>query len=194
MHDYPQTNPWKTHSSETKYNNPWIHVVEHQVTNPAGGDGIYGVVQFKNIAVAVVPVDNEGFTWLVGQFRYCHDSYEWEIPEGGCPKDEDPAACAQRELKEETGLTADRLQAFLEMQLSNSTTNEISISYLATEITEGQSCPEPTEQLAVRRLPLDEAFAMVHRNEIRDALSIATLLRLETALLKGELKLKCDTP
>lgn len=192
MSDHPQSNPWKTHASETKYDNPWIHVVEHKVTNPSGGDGIYGVVQFKNIAIAVVPVDDEGYTWLVGQFRYCHDSYEWEIPEGGCPKDEDPAVCAHRELKEETGLNAGRMDAFLEMQLSNSTTNEVSISYLATDLTTGRACPEPTEQLTIRRLPLGEAFAMVHRNEIRDALSVATLLRLEAALLKGDLKISVN--
>ncbi|MFM7182634.1 MAG: NUDIX domain-containing protein [Verrucomicrobiales bacterium] len=175
----PEKNPWKINHTAEIYDNPWIRVVEHQVTNPAGKPGIYGVVHFKNTAVAVIPVDEDGYTWLVGQYRFPTGTYEWEVPEGGAPADEDPEACARRELAEETGLLAKELRPILEMQLSNSTTNERSISYLATGITHGQASPEDTEKLAVRRLPLVEAIAMARRNEIRDALSVASLLQLD---------------
>lgn len=172
-------NPWQIHRTDEIYENPWIRVVEHQVTNPSGNPGIYGVVHFKNTAVAVIPVDEEGWTWLVGQFRFPTGTYEWEVPEGGAPAGEKPEDCARRELREETGLLATDLRPILEMQLSNSTTSECSISYLATGITTGAASPEETEKLAVRRLPLDEAIAMARRNEIRDALSVASLLQLD---------------
>ena len=70
------TNPWTTLSTKEVYANPWIRVREDDILNPAGKPGIYGVVEYRNRAVGVVPVDDDGFTWLVGQYRYCHDTYE----------------------------------------------------------------------------------------------------------------------
>lgn len=174
-----EPNPWKINRTDEMYDNPWIRVIEHKVINPAGNPGIYGVVHFKNTAVAVIPVDEHGYTWLVGQYRFPTGTYEWEVPEGGAPAGENPADCARRELREETGLQAEELRPILEMQLSNSTTDERSITFLATGLTAGTASPEDTEKLAIRRLPLAEALAMVRRNEIRDALSVASLLQLD---------------
>ena len=81
----PEHNPWVRLSRERRYDNRWIEVTHHEVTDPSGQPGIYGVVHFKNLAVGVVPVDAEGCTWLVGQWRYTMGSYSWEIPEGGGP-------------------------------------------------------------------------------------------------------------
>ena len=80
-----------------------------EVVNPGGGKGIYGVVSFKNMAIGVVPVDAEGNTYLVGQYRYTLNAYSWEIPEGGGPMDSHPLESAKRELLEETGLVARKL-------------------------------------------------------------------------------------
>ena len=76
-------NPWQTMASEVKYQNPWISVREDAVLNPGGGRGIYGVVTMKNKALGIVPVDADGNTWLVGQYRYPLNEYSWEIPMGG---------------------------------------------------------------------------------------------------------------
>lgn len=173
-------NPWITHSSREIYDNPWIRVREDRVTNPAGGPGIYGVVEYKNRAVGIVPLDEEGHTWLVGQYRYTQESYEWEIPEGGCPGEEDLLATAARELREETGLVAETFELLLGgLQLSNSVSNERAWIYVARGLTQVATDPEDTEQLAVRRLPLSEAIAMAERGEIRDVMSVVALLRLK---------------
>jgi 8-oxo-dGTP pyrophosphatase MutT (NUDIX family) len=179
-----EINPWTTLGTRETYLNPWIRVREDQVINPGGGRGIYGVVEYRNRAVGVVPLDEEGFTWLVGQWRYCHDSYEWEIPEGGCPPGESPEECARRELLEETGLRAAIIEPLLTgLQLSNSTTNEVCDLFIARGLTPGESSPEETEKLRVLRLPLREAVAMARDGRIKDSPSVLALL--EIALRMG---------
>jgi len=167
---------WKTLNRKTVYENPWIKVEHHDVVNPAGNPGIYGTVHYKNIAVAILPIDHEGYTYIVGQYRYVLNSYSWEIPEGGCPEGEDPLNAAKRELQEETGLLASTWTPILEMDLSNSVSNERSISYLANGISKGVASPEETENLQVRRIDFDQLVQMVTSGEIRDSLTVATVL------------------
>ena len=174
-------NDWKTLTQKTVYDNPWIEVSHRDVITPGGTQGIYGKVHFKNIAVAVLPVDAEGYTWLVGQYRYTIDRYSWEIPEGGCPLGTDPLEAARRELLEETGITARRYTPLYESYTSNSVTDEYAVAYLAEDLTFGEAQPEPSENLQVKRVPLAEAIAMVHRGEITDMFSMLTLLKAQVA-------------
>jgi 8-oxo-dGTP pyrophosphatase MutT (NUDIX family) len=162
-------------------------VTESDVINPAGNPGIYGKVHFKNTAVAVLPLDDDLNTWLVGQYRYTLDSYEWELPEGGSPEGEDPIFTAQRELLEETGIVAAEIREVLHMQLSNSVSDEISFSYVARQLSFQESEPEETEQLQVKKLPFAEAVKMVLNGEIRDALSVATILKVKLLIDSGKL-------
>lgn len=168
---------WKTKTSQSVYENPWIQVSHHEVITPAGTDGIYGVVHFKNIAIGVLPIDAEGNTWLVKQSRYALNQYTWEIPEGGCPEGESPLAAAQRELEEEVGLQARDWQQLMTMHLSNSVTDESSIIFVARDLFAGTQQLEATEDIEVKKLPLREAIDMVKRGEITDAISVAALLR-----------------
>jgi 8-oxo-dGTP pyrophosphatase MutT (NUDIX family) len=179
-------NPWQTLSSEPRYANPWIEVTEHQVVNPSGGRGIYGTVHMTHLAIGVLPIDEDGYTWLVGQYRYPLDRYSWEIPEGGGDLDVDPLESAKRELKEETGLEAAGWQKLLELDLSNSVTDEHSFVYLATGLTSGEAAPEETEALALRRVPFAEAYRMVLAGEITDVISVAAILRYQLLLAGGE--------
>ncbi len=187
-------NPWTTLSQELRYENPWIRLSHREVVNPAGNPGIYGVVHFKNRAVAVVPVDEEGYTWLVGQYRYTLEAYSWEIPEGGAPPDEPPLAAAQRELAEETGISASRWTDLGVVHLSNSVTDETGYIYLATGLRFGAPAPEETEALRIRKLPLSEAVQMVLDGVITDCLSVAALLKVNTLLLSGSLRISGSVP
>lgn len=178
-----QENPWITHSSENKYRNPWIEVVEHQVTNPSGNPGIYGVVGFKNVAVGIVPVDEYGNTVLVGQYRYPLKTYSWEIIEGGCPFDEPLRQGARRELLEETGLSAKDFHYLLDLHTSNSVTDEHSTVFVASNLCQGAAIPEETEQLKLLHCHIDQAIEMAKNGEITDAISLAALLKISH--LKG---------
>jgi ADP-ribose pyrophosphatase len=101
-----EDNPWKVTGEKPIYENPWIQLTEYQVINPSGNPGIYGKVHFKNLAVSVIPLDEELNTYLVGQYRFTMNRYSWEIPAGGCPLGTDTLDTAKRELLEETGLKA----------------------------------------------------------------------------------------
>lgn len=178
-------NPWKTIRKNTVYENPWIAVTHREVLNPAGNEGIYGVVHFKNLAIGIIPLDEEGNTWLVGQYRYTLDQYSWEIPEGGCPVGTSPLATAQRELLEETGMSANSWEHILDFHLSNSVTDEAGMAYIARDLSFGDAQPEETEALQVKKLPFTEALNMIYRGEITDSLSIMALLRAKIWLEKG---------
>jgi 8-oxo-dGTP pyrophosphatase MutT (NUDIX family) len=174
--DLEAENPWKTVSSRAVYENPWIGVREDQVVRPDGLPGIYGVVHFKNRAVGALPVDPDGSIWLVGQYRYPLNAYSWEIPEGGSPENEDPEETARRELREETGLMAGRLELVATAHLSNSVSDELGYVYRATELVQGADEPEGTERLVVRRFGWEDAWQMLRRGEITDSLSVIALL------------------
>jgi len=153
--------------------------VEHrEVIAPTGHPGIYGLVHMKNRAIGIIPIDQDDHTWLVGQYRYATEEYSWEIPMGGGPPHETPLQSAQRELQEEVGLTASHWELLMELQTSNCVTSERAWVFVASALDTAPLAPDDTEQLQLRRLPVDEAVAMAARGEIRDGVSVAALLKL----------------
>ncbi len=187
MNSKETENPWQTLTIKEVYDNPWIQVSHREVLTPAGTPGIYGMVHFKNLAIGIVPLDEEGNTWLVGQYRYTLEAYSWEIPEGGGPLGTDPLLSAQRELEEETGIKAQQWTPILNLHTSNSVTDEYGIAYVAQGLSFGEAQPEETEDLLVKKLPLAEAVEMVMRGEITDSLAIAALLKTKLLLDREEL-------
>jgi 8-oxo-dGTP pyrophosphatase MutT (NUDIX family) len=177
-------NPWTKLAEKQVYDNPWITVAEHQVLNPKGGKGIYGMVHFKNLAIGIIPIDSDGNTRLVGQYRYPLKQYSWEIPEGGGKKGTDPLDSAKRELLEETGLKAQKWTEIQRMHLSNSVSDELAIIYLAEELSQHEAAPEDTEELIVKTIPFDKVVEMVMNGEITDSLTVAAVLKLK--LLRGQ--------
>ncbi len=170
-------NPWRTRGSREIYVNPWIRVREDHVIRADGNDGIYGVVEFQNHALGIVPVTDDGDTFLVGQWRYPLELYSWEIPEGGGPLGVPLLESAQRELAEEAGLTASVWTDLGLFHLSNSVTDEAGRVFLAQGLTQRAAQPGGEEVLAVRRLPLTEAYEMAMDGRITDGVSIIGLAR-----------------
>jgi 8-oxo-dGTP pyrophosphatase MutT (NUDIX family) len=170
------SNPWTTLGTRPIYENPWIAVREDQVLRPDGQPGIYGVVHFKNRAVGVLPIDETGRVWMVGQYRYTLGCYSWEIPEGGCPEHEEPEEAARRELREETGLEAGQLELIGRSHLSNSVSDELGIIYRATDLIEGPNQPEGTERIEVRLMAWEQVWGMLSRGEITDSMTVIALL------------------
>lgn len=176
-------NPWQKLAVNDIYENPWIKVAEDQVITPAGRPALYGKVIFKNLACGIIPVDGDGNTWIVGQYRYTLDAYSWEIPMGGIPLDEDLLAGAKRELLEETGLSAKRWEKILDVHVSNSVTDEAGVVLIAEDLSQGEPAFDETEQIEIRKLPFRELFQMTLDGAITDLLSVAGVLKF--AAIRG---------
>lgn len=180
-------NPWKISGSKEVYDNKWISLTEYEVINPSGGHGIYGKVHFKNIAVGIIPLDEEMNTYLVGQYRFTVNEYSWEIPEGGCPENTDILEAAKRELLEETGLTASFYSRILSMHLSNSVSDEYCEVFVARGLQQFEAMPEETEQLVIKKIPFKEVYEMVLKGDIKDAVSVTAILKLQLLMNNGSL-------
>ncbi|GCD78302.1 hypothetical protein JCM31826_17840 [Thermaurantimonas aggregans] len=171
-------NSWITLKDTVVYENKWIRIHHRDIINPNGGKGIYGLVHFKNFAIGIVPIDENGYTYIVGQYRYPLNRYSWEIPEGGGPENEDILKSAKRELKEEIGAVAKKWFLIQELDLSNSATDEISYIFLAGDLTFYSTEHEETELLEIKKIKVEELIKMVIKGEIRDSISVAAGLKL----------------
>jgi 8-oxo-dGDP phosphatase len=182
--------PWrKVGQPRQVYENPWIAVTEYDVVAPTGAPALYGVVSFRNHAIAVLPLHEDGSVTLVGQHRFAFPEYSWELPEGGSPLDDDPLEGARRELREETGMVAADWLRVMDVQLSNSVTDERAVGYVAFGLTQADESPEgdDTEELARVRVPFREALDAALAGHLPDVLTVAMLLRAYHMAREGEL-------
>jgi len=178
---------WQTHKTTLVYDNPWISVTHREVTAPTGTAGIYGVVHFKNSAIAIIPIDSDGNTWLVGQQRYPTEHYSWEVPEGGALHRESGLRAAQRELREETGIVAGMWTSLAYSHLSNSVSDETAVAFVARDLSFTHTDLDDTELLELKKLPLADAIEMAMNGSITDALSLLALLKLKALIDDGML-------
>lgn len=181
---------WKTLTNTTVYENPWLEIQHHEVINPSGGDGIYGVVHFKNYAIGIIALDENGNTWIVGQHRYPLNIYSWELPEGGGSLDDTPLNAARRELKEEVGIFAKKWTKLLEIHTSNSVTDEFGIVFIAQDLTFGETEHEETEDIEIRKLHFSELVEMVMKGEITDSITMVAVLKLQLMIERGTFNLE----
>ncbi|HWE45659.1 MAG TPA: NUDIX hydrolase [Caulobacteraceae bacterium] len=178
---------WTSDAGAVRFENPWLQLVEYAATAPTGHPAQFGVVRFKNRAVGVLPLHEDGTVVLVGQHRFPRANYSWEMPEGGAPFDEAPLDGARRELREEAGLDAAHWREALTMELSNSVTDEEAVCYLAWGLTSAAAAPDPTESLAIARVPFRALLAEAAAGRIQDALTVATAFRAYHMAREGEL-------
>ncbi|PXA83527.1 DNA mismatch repair protein MutT [Caulobacter sp. D4A] len=183
----PHGKPWGVTSAKVVYGNPWIEVTEYQTVAPTGRPALYGKVSFKNQAIGIVPLHADGTVTLVGQARFPRGNYSWEIPEGGAPMHENPLDGAKRELAEEVGLVAADWRLILELELSNSISDEFAHGFLAMDLSPTETAPDDTEDLAVARVPFQEALHAAVTGKMPDSLTVALLLRVHHMASVGEL-------
>lgn len=171
-------------SSETIYDGAILRVEKWQVTCPNGHAAPREIVVHKG-AAAVIPVYEDGTTLLVRQHRVSVDRVTLEIPAGKLDSwGEDPYDCAVRELKEETGLAAERFTLLTSLLTTPGFCTEKIAIYLAEGLSQGETNPDEDEFLGLVRMPLDEAVDMVMRGDIRDGKTVAGLLMAKNMLEK----------
>jgi len=165
---------WSTRATRTVYENPWIHVREDQVTGPHG-EGIYGVVRMQHPAVFVIALDDEERVCLVELERYT-TGRSIEVPAGGSDG-EDPLLAAQRELLEETGVTASEWQHLGRMNALNGIADAPEHVYLARGLSTTDATASQHEEGidVVRWVPFAEALTLVADGKITDGETIAAL-------------------
>ena len=183
----PTGRPWKAFEERQVYDNPWIQLREIRAEAPTGAPALYGLIGFKNLAIGVLPILPDGRIVLVGQHRFPARDYSWEIPEGGAPVGSDPLEGARRELREETGLEAAEWTEVLRFELSNSVTDEHGYGFIATGLHQGTADPDPTEVLAVARVPFLEALEQTLAGRIQDLITVAMLFRAYHMACEGQL-------
>jgi len=185
----PHGRPWKAGAERVAFESGWITVTEQVAIAPTGKPSPYGLVRFKNLAVAVLPIHEDGTVTLVGQHRFPLGDYSWELPEGGAPLGEDPLAGAKRELAEETGLVAAEWREVMRTQLSNSVTDERMVGYLALGLSAAGpvTTEDETEAITLVRVPFREALEAALAGYLPDMLTVAMLLRAYHMASEGAL-------
>jgi 8-oxo-dGTP pyrophosphatase MutT (NUDIX family) len=174
----PKPPAWTSGEGRTRFENPWLTLVEYDATAPTGHETLYGVIRFKKLALGVLPIHADGTVTLVGQHRFPLANYVWEMPEGGLDGDEPPIEGIRRELAEEAGLKAGQWLEVLRLELSNSVTDEIAVCWIATDLSACEDCaPDETEALERARVPFRDLLAAIEAGQVRDALTVATTLR-----------------
>ncbi|HTD97483.1 MAG TPA: NUDIX hydrolase, partial [Edaphobacter sp.] len=167
----------RTISSREVYRNAWTRVREDVIERANGQRGIYGVVD-KDPACIVIPLEAtaEGeFVYLIEQFRYTVGERHCEFPQGGWELAEVvPEELARGELKEETGLTAERMTLLATLQIAYGVMNQKQHVFLAEGLAHGEKDPDPEESdLIVRRVSVAEFEEMVVDGVIVDNCSVA---------------------
>jgi 8-oxo-dGTP pyrophosphatase MutT (NUDIX family) len=175
-----QSNPWTTLSSQRFYESRYVDVDQDEVRHRSGKIHPYTALRFRIYGIAVLPIFDDGSTYLIGQYRYLSQRYTWELPRGSGSKSVDPRETGQRELKEETGATAGQWLEVLHLMVSPGITDEMAPCFVAWDLEQGHAHPDPQEDLTIRRLPFREVVNAALDGSICDAVSVATILAVHT--------------
>ncbi len=177
----------KTVSRKPIYHGGIIDVELQEVELPNGKRSKRDIVLHPGASV-ILPIAENGEVYMVRQFRKPIDKVLLELPAGKLDAGEDPAVCAARELKEETGLKAASLKHIISLHSTPGFSNEVLHLYAATGLVEGESCADEDEFISSERYTVQKLLDMVLNHEITDAKTIIGIL-LADKIVKGELKI-----
>ena len=164
-------NPWKTLSSEIKYQNPWMRIREDKVITPTGSEGIYGVME-SNDSVMIAVINEKSELYMVRIFAYPDQSWNWELPGGGGDK-QDPLTASQRELEEETGIVAASWHKLGHTRVCNGFMTERMTTYAASQLSYTGTKETSDEQIDdAQFFSMEKIDAMIVSGEINDGQSI----------------------
>ncbi|MBO5105491.1 MAG: NUDIX hydrolase [Clostridia bacterium] len=170
-------------SFDYKFRGRIINLRVDEALLPNGATATREIVE-HNGGICVVPITEENEVLMVEQFRYPYSEVVLEIPAGKRDGDEEPLEGGKRELKEETGATAESYTFLGELYPSPGYCGEIIYMYLATGLSYGETNPDEDEFLNVKKIPLDVAIKMIMNGEIKDAKTQAAILKAERILRK----------
>ena len=167
-------------SSRRVYEGKVINVDRDTVSFPDGSIGELEMVRHPG-ASAVVPflTDPRGDDpqiLLIKQYRYAAEDFIYEIPAGKLEGDEDPAVCASRELQEETGCTAERIEHVYSFYTTPGFTDERIHAFMATGLTRGDMKHEKDEFMSLETVTLSRALELIKKGELRDAKTALAIL------------------
>lgn len=171
----------KTVSSEEKFKGVIVDVRLDRVELPNGRTAAREVVSHPG-GVAILPLHGDGTVTVVRQFRYPFGRVITELPAGKLERGEDHRLAGLRELEEETGLTADSFQYMGALLASPGFSDEVIHLYLARGLRQGPCHPDPDEFLELCRLPFSELLEQAMDGRLRDAKTVAGLLKTKVLL------------
>lgn len=167
---------WKTVSSRSVYQNPWLRLREDIAEMPNGRTTVYGVIECTP-CVGVLAFLDDDHVVMVRQYRYVFGENErWEMPTGGVKPGETPEEAARREMREEIGYTAADLQPLSTYYTSKAVMREVAHLFIGRSLTKVEAMPDETEFLEVAVLPFDQVLQMTLTSEIRDGMTVIAVL------------------
>ena len=175
MSDKPR--PWQVLRRETIYDSPWVRLHRDDVRLPDGTviEG-HHVVEYPRPAVCVVPVGDDGRILLIEHYRFVSDTTGWEAPAGRVDEEEALEVAAARELLEETGYAAGKIEHLGQYHPINGSASQTFHIYMGSGIRQVGEPTDVNEIMRVAWFTPDEVWAMLDANEIRDGLSLTALL------------------
>jgi ADP-ribose pyrophosphatase len=168
---------WKVLRRVTVYDSPWVRLHRDDIQLP---DGLliegHHVIDMPRPAVGVVPIGDDGRILLIEHFRFITNTTNWEIPAGGVDVDEDLMTAAARELREESGHAAKRLEYLGNYYPSNGNSNQQFHVCIGHGVHKVGDIVDTNEVISTRWFEQQEVWKMIERNEIRDGLTFTAML------------------